>query len=271
MRIGIGTIQRGRETALKRQACAISGLHDCERHVIVSMDMTPPPLGGAELVHMPIPDGDALPLATARNRAIKALSDLDLIVMLDVDCIPDPRLLVRYADARALQPDGLFIGPVAYLGPTPENRCELTDEKLRAARVRPTKRHFPSAGIAQESRYELFWSLSFALSPETAEHIGGFDEAYRGYGGEDTDYGLRAETAGVGLWKVAGAWAYHQHHGSVSPPTEHLGSIVVNARRFRSRWGFWPMGGWLTQFAQCGLIAWDPSGDTLTMTPRRVG
>lgn len=269
MRIGIGTIQRGRETALARQTCAISGLPDCERHVVVSMDVTPPQLGGVELVHMPCPDGDALPLAAARNRAIEALSDLDLIVMLDVDCIPDPRVLARYAGARALQPDGLFVGPVAYLESIPEGRRKLTDEERQAARVRPTKRRFPSAGIAQESRYELFWSLSFALSPNTAQHIGGFDEAYRGYGGEDTDYGLRAEAAGVGLWKVAGAWAYHQHHGSVSPPTEHLESIVVNARRFRSRWGFWPMGGWLTQFAQRGLIAWDPSGDVLTMVSRR--
>ena len=32
---------------------------------------------------------------------------------------------------------------------------------------------------------------------------------------------------------------------------------------FRERWGRWPMEGWLTAFAQEGLVRWDPSGDLL--------
>lgn len=267
MRIGVGTIQRGRVTALHRQAWAISQGGDCERHVVVSMDLAPPVVPGAEVIHLPVPDGDALPLAAARNRAIAELADLELIVMLDVDCIPDPDLFARYADAGAARPDGLFIGPVAYLAPLPPHRRELSDEERRVARARPTKRRFPTAGIAPEARYELFWSLSFALTPATARRIGGFDEAYRGYGAEDTDYALRAQAAGVRLWTVAAAWAYHQDHGSRGPPTEHLESIVANARRFRARWGFWPMGGWLEQFAQGGLIEWDRAGERLAVTP----
>lgn len=37
---------------------------------------------------------------------------------------------------------------------------------------------------------------------------------------------------------------------------QHLADIVANARCFRSKWGVWPMRGWLRAFADAGLIRW---------------
>ncbi len=107
----------------------------------------------------------------------------------------------------------------------------------------------------------LFWTLSFAVTPATWRRIGGFCEAYVGYGGEDTDYGQLAARAGVDLVWAGGAWAYHQHHETQSPPVQHLADIVRNGAIFRDRWGWWPMGGWLEAFAQRGLARHDDATD----------
>jgi GT2 family glycosyltransferase len=103
----------------------------------------------------------------------------------------------------------------------------------------------------------MFWSLSFATSASTWRRIGGFCEDYTGYGGEDTDFGQLARQAGVELCWVGDAWAFHQHHPKRSPPTEHLDDILRNAELFHRRWGWWPMEGWLAEFADAGLVRFD--------------
>ena len=94
-----------------------------------------------------------------------------------------------------------------------------------------------------------------------AEHdrIGGFDESFSGYGAEDTDLAFRADAAGVPILFLGGPRAYHQHHGSYDPPLQHFRDIVANAARFHARHGFWPMDGWLADFARLGLI--EPPGE----------
>ena len=269
MRLGLATIAHGRPDHLARQAMAVARLADVERYVVVAMGQAPPSstTGDAEVISIPA-DPARLPLAAARNRAITALGDVDLAILLDVDCIPSAQLPARYG-AAARQLDGagaLLCGPVGYLDPLHEAVPE--PEQTRRARERVI-REFPVTGIAREPRHELFWSLSFAVAPRVHEALGGFDEAYLGYGAEDTDYGLRAREAGVGLWMVAGAWAYHQHHPS-SPPRQ-LAAVVANARRFHDRWGSWPMGDRLAQFAEQGLIEWAPEVGHCELAPACCG
>ena len=265
MRVGLATIQRGRHVHLARQAAAVAALRrGPDRYVVVSMDAAPPvDVPEAEVVALPMAEGEPLPLAAARNRAMHALGDVDLAILLDVDCLPGPALVERYADAVG---DALLAGPVGRLGPLPDDRERPRPEELAAARAAPGPRPVPPPGtVVREPRVELFWSLSFAVRPEVHERIGGFDEGYVGYGAEDTDYAFRARSAGVGLSWVGGAWAYHQHHPVSSPPREHVRDIVRNASRFRARWGRWPMEGWLGAFAAEGLVDWDPTGDTLAL------
>lgn len=278
MRVGLATIQRGRRDHLARQLLGVADqTHAPARHVVLSMDpdgdVPPPgpadrPGPGPRVVRMPIADGEPLPLAAARNAAIAALGDVDLAILLDVDCVPHPDLLARYATAAASHEDHLLAGPVGYLPAGVPDGPRLTDEDRRRA-TPPPSRPVPDAGaVLPEARYELFWSLSFAVRPVVHTRIGGFDEAYAGYGGEDTDYAFRARRAGVGLAWVGGAWAHHQHHPVSRPPREHLTDIVRNARVFRERWGRWPMEGWLRAFADEGLVAWDPGGDALRIIRR---
>ena len=205
---------------------------------------------------------EGLPLARARNAGAEhaLAAGADLLVFLDVDCIPSATLLPRYEAAARAEPAALLCGPVGYLPPAPERGYAAADLHTLAnphpARPVPAEDELITGGD-----HTLFWTLSFAVTPATWRRIGGFCEAYVGYGGEDTDYGQLAARAGVDLVWVGGAWAYHQHHETQSPPVQHLADIVRNGGLFRERWGWWPMGGWLAAFAERGLVRHDAATD----------
>lgn len=244
---------------------------DDVEHVIVRMGGADPwrdlPDGPTvvqvEMIPPAGPDRGRLPLAAARNVGAAATS-ADLLIFLDVDCIPCPELIERYR-WMAQQSGGLLAGPVGYL---PEPICERTvdpDELRRWAVPHPARPVPPDGVLVPEGRYELFWSLSFAIRRADFCTLGGFCEEYLGYGGEDTDLAFTARSVGMPFSWVGGAWAWHQYHPVEDPPRSHLRDIVRNARVFRRRWGRWPMDGWLRAFAADGLVEWDSEGDTLRL------
>lgn len=204
--------------------------------------------------------GDAqLPLAGARNFGAEVALDrgAQLLVFLDVDCIPAPTMIARYQHVAA-EPEharSLLCGSVTYLPPPPVAGYDLSS---LAAMIDPhSARPAPAEDqVLVSVDYDLFWSLSFALAAPTWERIGGFCTAYRGYGGEDTDFARLARAAGVSLRWVGGAHAFHQYHPVSDPPVEHLRDIVANATTFHERWGSWPMSGWLEAFARLNLVHW---------------
>lgn len=265
------TLARGRARHVERQALAVSRMDPAPaEYVVVSLSLEPLSIPGARVLHRPVADGEPLPLAAARNRAIAAgAQGADLVLCLDADCLPEAGALAPLiAAAEQTGGEQLLAGPVGRLGPLDAARDAPSAEELAAARAAAEQgpRPVPSPGaVVAEPRVELFWSLAFAVTPRTHARIGGFDEGYAGYGAEDTDYAFAARAAGVGLSWVGGAWAHHQHHPISSPPREHLADIVVNAARFRARWGRWPMEGWLRAFAAEGLVEWEPDGDLLRL------
>jgi GT2 family glycosyltransferase len=267
--LSVLTLVRGRSRHL---ANVIRGLEKSTRLpdelVIVHMNEDAAP---QQSVHFPIRmkvirDLEVpLPLAAARNlAATTALGDT--LVFLDVDCIPAPELLERYHQALLAKPDALHQGEVRYLpadananadanaGNDSESDGKTSKDPTVSLMLRalphPLHAHYVDG---QPIPYPLFWSLSFACRRTTFSHIGQFDERYRGYGAEDTDFAFRAREARVPLYRCD-ALAYHQYHASYSPPLNHFDSIVANARIFKTRWGHWPMEGWLNAFAQRGLL-----------------
>jgi GT2 family glycosyltransferase len=201
----------------------------------------------------------APPVAAARNMGAEvALDDgAELLIFLDVDCIPAVGMIGRYrrVAAEPAHRDALLCGPATYLPPPPAAGYDLAalSEMVNPHPARPA----PGAQqVLVSADYQLFWSLSFAVTAQTWHRIGGFCTCYRGYGGEDTDFAQLAATAGVTLRWVGGAHAFHQFHPVSDPPIEHLADIVTNARTFYRRWGWWPMQGWLHAFARQGLVRW---------------
>ena len=205
--------------------------------------------------------GSDLPLARARNFAAECARHEGLI-FLDVDCIPAPELVRCYREALANQA-GLFMGEVRYL-PAGAVRVDppgtLDFERLnRLGEIHPARPALGSDAPIPEGDPGQLWGLSFALRRSDHERAGGFDEAYEGYGGEETDYAWRLAAAGVDFYWLAGARAWHQHHPLYRPPYPHFDAIVANARRFHARWGRWCMDYWLGMFRDAGLVEWSPS------------
>ncbi|HEY5980153.1 MAG TPA: galactosyltransferase-related protein [Microlunatus sp.] len=273
MRTVIITIAHGRHDHLERQRRMIARSSVAvDDHVVVAMDdpVLVERLGASsETSVIAVPaDRRGLPLATARNVGARAALTLgaELLIFLDVDCLPGADLVAGYRDAGhdPATAASLLCGPVAYLPPPGSDGYDLA----RLGQFAPHPgRPAPERGVRQtHGDPRLFWSLSFALTPATWRRIGGFDEEFVGYGAEDTDFGFRAEAAGIGLTWVGGATAYHQWHPTQSPPVRHLDDILRNGRIFARRWGWWPMEGWLEAFEARGLIHWDETMETYVRT-----
>ena len=245
---------------LLNQLAALAGHADVERIVVWIDDDDPPSMDADRILR--VDRGPAgLRLATARNTGATAAiaSGAALIVFLDADCVPGADLLDRYRAAALAHPDAVLAGPVTYLPPGSDasDRSALQRATApHAARPNPPDR---TTQMAAADEYPLFWSLSFAMTVATWQRIGGFDEAYEGYGGEDTDFAFTLRNRGVPLVWVGGAHAYHQYHPTSSPPWQHLDDILRNGARFAQRWGEWPMTGWLRAFAEEGAVKWDGS------------
>lgn len=222
---------------------------------------TLPRFGDLPVRRVDVARTDALPLAAARNAGGAAASG-DALVFLDVDCIPGPDLVASYS---RIPNDVLAVAPVRYLRKGWRRRVAPDDDRgLRAWSEHHPVRPRPRATV-QDRRHRLFWSLSFAVTAPTWERLGGFDERYIGYGGEDTDLAMRAAECEMAMLWLRNGTAFHQWHSSADPPWSHLVAIVANANRFHDRWGWWPMHGWLLAFAQAGLVTW--SSDTLRLRP----
>jgi GT2 family glycosyltransferase len=265
----ITTVHR-RHHHLRRQLDGLAiGLRRPDLHVVVALadPAVADVVGSAARVVTCDGDPAALPLAQARNTGAAAALDggAQLLVFLDVDCIPGRDLLGRYESAAQLPEhhDALLCGPVTYLPPAGPDGYDLATLAVNPHRARPAP---PDGDVVVSDEYQLFWSLSFAVTAATWRRVGGFCPQYRGYGGEDTDFAQCAAAAGVGLRWVGGAHAFHQHHPVSNPPVQHLEDIVRNAQVFHRRWGWWPMTGWLDAFEARGLIRRDPDGTPVSLS-----
>lgn len=263
--LAVVTIVRGRHEHLRRQLAAVAALDPQPMlHVVVGMGdpELPAVVGSASgmatrFVEQPV--DERLPLSAARNRGVAeaAAQGARAVALLDVDCIPEPSLVGDYASAltalRAQTGPVVVSGRVRYLpeGMTEDEYAMPGLERLgrdNAARVVPDSDE-PVPGDPR-----MVWSLNLCATVEDWNAVGGFDERYEGYGGEDTDFGQRLRRAGGGMWWTRRAGAFHQWHPVSRPPVEHIADIVTNANLFRETWGWYPMGGWLEEFERRGLV-----------------
>ena len=255
MSVSVLTIVRDRAAHL---ANLIAGLDRQSRRpdelVVAWMQDTADPLPPASFpIRSIVVPGDPMPLAAARNRAAAAAAGA-ILVLLDVDCVPGPSLVERYL-ATAADAD-VRLGDVLYL--PPGDLSSIDYARLdRIGTRHPSKPDLAFDEVRATPDHGELWGLSFALSAAAWRAAGGMDERYVGYGGEETDFGLRLAAAGLTMAWVGGARAYHQHHPVSVPPLQHFDAILLNARLFRATWGRWCMDYWLGQFAARGFIGID--------------
>jgi N-acetylglucosaminyl-diphospho-decaprenol L-rhamnosyltransferase len=266
VRTSVVTLAHGRHSHLKAQQLSLlAGSVQPSSYVVVAIDdhtLESHLVPGlcSHVVHVPThPAG--LPLASARNAGVRHALDLgaDAVILLDVDCLAGRELVAGYQAAVRFSSSVVWSGPVTYLPPPPTSGYDIsaleTMDNPHPARPAP-----PSGQLVTGASPDLFWSLSFACHRAAWAQTGGFCEDYVGYGGEDTDFAQLTVSRGIELGWTGTARAYHQHHPVSDPPAEHVEDILRNGRIFRSRWGWWPMEGWLTAFEQEGLVCRDEDG-----------
>lgn len=260
-------IAHGRAEHLRRLLAGVerSSARPAEVIVVYMDEPNPAPVHCAvplRIIHISSTSEDTgLPLARGRNAAASAAKSANLI-FLDVDCIPSIDLFAALVKPLHPSPVLVMAEPRYLRGPL-EPEGEVNEAQLRAFSVPHHARTGLPTGTSM-TRHEMFWSLGFAITASEFAHVGGFDESYSGYGGEDTDFAFHARAAGLSMCFVA-APVFHQHHGVHTPPLNHFVSIIDNARRFHARWRSWPMKGWLEAFTELGLIDWDAGRESIAI------
>ncbi|MDC0886787.1 galactosyltransferase-related protein [Altererythrobacter sp.] len=275
MSISVCTLAHGRADHMWNLVNGLSKSNQLPGELVIALMQDDP----YDLPDTPFPvrqvgmDRSGIPLAEARNLAART-AEGDLLIFLDVDCIPHPELIGDYAQAATLG-DGLLMGEVGYLpknAPTRSLDFGLFDKIAvkHSERAGP-----PTEPIGDCHDYRCFWSLNFAISADNFARSEGFDETFVGYGGEDTDFGRTVAENGIAVHWVRGAKAYHQYHPHHMPPVHHLDSVLANAHRFQQKWGEPTMQHWLRAFVLMGLLqrrgdGWvklrEPTEDDLALT-----
>ena len=205
MTISVCTLAHGREDHLRN---LVSGLNHsrrppCELVVAVMQDNRYDLPSTSFPVRQVLLGSKGICLAEARNTAAEHARG-ELLIFLDVDCIPAPGLIEDYAAASAFN-EGVLMGEVGYL---PQGATEHGIDYAQFERLAVTHRDRagpPRGMVGHCGDYRCFWSLNFALPAATFRDLGGFDPRYLGYGGEDTDFGRTIAAHDVPLWWARGA------------------------------------------------------------------
>jgi GT2 family glycosyltransferase len=142
--------------------------------------------------------GRDLPVGRARNRAA-ALARAPVLLLSDDDVTHPPGALAAHAAFHERLPCAVGIGALRL------------PEPLRAGRRRePFERPAAACGRAHWSNAT---GANTSLPRAAFEASGGYDDAWRGYGGEDPELALRLRAAGLAFRRVPGGEG--EHHGRI--------------------------------------------------------
>ena len=247
----VNVIQKNRENAIE--------------HIIVWMGQKPNKLDFDQYHSIPIREFEIstkeskLPLAKARNLGARVAKATHLL-FLDVDCIPAPNAIETLVKSFK---DNSVICPIPrYLDYVPtEGDFNIDPSRIHQHPGRESiKKYTPE-------KWTSFWSIGFLISQLDFIKSGGFDDRFIGYGGEDTDFAMTLERNGLELIYV-NAHLLHQYHSKFDPPVPHLEDIVANAKRFKEKWGWFPMEKWLKSFKDKGFIDYSEDDINIISVPQ---
>ena len=159
-------------------------------------------------------------LARARNAGARAAAHA-ILVFLDGDVIAEAGLLAAHARWHHAVCDALTLGFCAYVSVAGINAGAVLDRpgslrELFAGRPFDPpwwERHMARTGDLTSRHEDLFRAVTghnLGISRAFFEAVGGFDESFARYGGEDTEFGYRVQMRGGLLAPERGAFAWHQ-------------------------------------------------------------
>jgi validoxylamine A glucosyltransferase len=167
-------------------------------------------------------------VAAARNAGAR-LSSAPLLIFLDTGVLAGPGLVRAHLDARS-GPPGDRQGVAGYVyGYNPWIPCpglaealaegtpEMAVARLGGQEAFQDVRHpiFAKVGFdlsQMKAPWMYFWGVNFSLRAEDYWAVGGFNEDYRSYGGEDLEFGYRIFRHEIPMAVSRQAWAIEWPH-----------------------------------------------------------
>lgn len=211
----------GRLATVRKTLAGLMGQLGDDDEVIVVDDGSDPPLAD-------LPDGvtvirqarDGFGAGRARNKGWASASN-EVVVFLDSDSIPGPGFLARHRGWHAAAANLVVVGlrhhvdasevdedAIARSGPESLPLVEVDDGPGRDWREWLVRRSALLTLGDQAFRAGLTNNLSVRRA--RLEEVGGFDEAFSGWGGEDTELTWRLWNAGAFIVPERDAPVYHQ-------------------------------------------------------------
>ncbi|GAA3606323.1 glycosyltransferase family 2 protein [Agrococcus terreus] len=182
--------------------------------VVVADDGSPEPPRVPDGVRLVRQEDRGFRLSAVRNLGARAATG-DVLCFLDADTAPEPAYVARLAAIPSALPDVVAVGrrrhaeldragpaePVEAAGP----RLELPEPAWLADAYRGSRDLLD----ADARSYRFAIGAVLACSRWLLDDVGGFDESFDAYGGEDWEWAHRAWLGGAGLAHVPGAVAWH--------------------------------------------------------------
>jgi glycosyltransferase involved in cell wall biosynthesis len=144
-----------------------------------------------------------------RNRAVEAASG-DVMVFLDGDVLAESGLVSAHLRLHRTRRNVIGSGYV---------RMACDTDRLNAHMARRGRRYADGQILPARSAH----TQNLSVRREDFERLGGFDERFTVYGGEDTDFGFRTVASGLSVVHVADARARHLHSYTLERLVSTLG------------------------------------------------
>lgn len=182
--------------------------------IIVVDDGSPQPPDVPAAAKLLIQDNRGFRVAAARNRGASAARN-EILCFLDADTTPESTYLRKLTRLPALAPDCVTVGrrrhaalssteiqsPVGVEGPL----HELPDPAWLRAGYKASRNLLD----ADDRSYRFMIGAVIACTRNFFTFVGGFDESFTEYGGEDWEWAYRAWLAGAVFAHVPDAIAWH--------------------------------------------------------------
>ena len=227
--------------ALNAQVDPVDGRELEHLSVIVADDAsTVEPVTSASRhpVHVVRLDEPGYHAAAARNRGAEA-GDAPIVVFLDGDTVPSPTYVstlvapivggtagLTTGHRRHALLDGLSPSEVAAFVADPDARRLLGEPGWLADGLRWTD----SLRSGTPDVFQYVISAVLAVDRAVFDDVGGFDERFDSYGGEDWEFAYRCWNAGWDFLHVASAVAFHDGPDVEGRPADPVAKTIENLR-----------------------------------------
>jgi len=168
---------------------------------------------------------DGFRAAAARNLGVAA-STGELLVLLDADTVPEPSFLERMVALPEALPEALVVGRRRHAdlaGIPPDRPIEEVAPLLELPEPAWLREAYAATRDlldADGSSHRFVISAVLACSRWWYDEVGGFDESFRAYGGEDWDFAHRSWTAGGLVAHRPDAVAWHDGPDAAGRPPD---------------------------------------------------